>query len=332
MTATFRALYLTEQPGSDAPNAEIRDVPVADLMPGDVTVAVSHSTINYKDGLAITGAAKIIRHWPMVAGIDFVGTVEESSHPGFKPGDVVVQNGYGLSEVHWGGLATKARVKGDWLVKLPKAISPVRAMAIGTAGYTAMLCVLGLEKEGVRPSQGELLVPGAAGGVGSVAIAILDKLGYEVVASTGRPEHADYLKSLGARTVIDRNELSAQGIPLGKERWAGVVDAVGSHTLANAIATTRYDGVVTACGLAQGADLPATVLPFILRGIKLVGIDSVQCPMNRRVEAWDRLATDLPFDRLDGATHVAPLKAAINTAHDILKGKVKGRVVIDTHA
>ena len=332
MSATFKAVYLTEQPGADAPHAEIRDVPVADMMPGDVTVAVSHSTINYKDGLAITGVAKIIRRWPMVAGIDFVGTVEESSNPAFKPGDLVLQNGYGLSEGHWGGLATKARVKSEWLVKLPQAISPVRAMAIGTAGYTAMLCVVGLEKQGVKPSQGEILVTGAAGGVGSVAIAILAKLGYDVVASTGRPEHADYLKSLGARTVIDRADLSAAGAPVGKERWAGVVDSVGSHTLANAIATSRYDGVVTACGLAQGADLPATVLPFILRGIKLIGIDSVMCPMDRRIEAWGRLATDLPFDRLDAATQIAPLSAAIPTAHEILKGKVKGRVVIDTHA
>jgi acrylyl-CoA reductase (NADPH) len=332
MTATFTALYLTQPEGASAPHAEIRQVPVAEMMPGDVTVAVSHSTINYKDGLAITGAAKIIRKWPMVAGIDFAGVVEESSHPNFKPGDVVVQNGYGLSEGHWGGLATKARVKGEWLVKLPAAISPLQAMAIGTAGYTAMLCVVGLEKHGVRPDQGDVLVTGAAGGVGSVAVAILAKLGYTVVASTGRPEHAGYLKDLGAAKVIDRKELSEPGAPMGAERWAGVVDSVGSHTLANALATTKYDGVVTACGLAQGMDLPATVIPFILRGVKLIGIDSVMCPMPRRVEAWDRLARDLPLAKLEAMTHVAPLSSAVATAQDILKGKVKGRIVIDTHA
>ena len=311
---------------------QITEVSVADLPAGDVRVRVAHSTVNFKDGLAITGTAPIVRSFPMVPGIDFSGVVLESSHPGFKPGDRVVQNGYGLSEVHWGGYAQQARTKGDWLVKLPDAIDNLRAMAIGTAGYTAMLAILALEKGGVSPEKGDVLVTGAAGGVGSVAVAILNRLGYRVVASTGRPAEAGYLKDLGAAEIIDRAELSGTVKPLGAERWQGCVDSVGSNTLANVLASLRYDGAVAACGLAQGMDLPATVLPFLLRGITLFGIDSVQCPMPRRLEAWKRLATDLPLDKLDAMTVRRPLSDVPELAAAILKGQVRGRVVIDVDA
>ncbi len=263
--------------------AELTDVDEAQLPEGDVTVAVDYSTLNYKDSLAITGSSPVVRNFPMVPGIDFAGVVEESSNPEFKPGDKVLLNGWGVGEVHWGGLAEKARVKGDWLISLPDAFTPKQAMAIGTAGYTAMLCVLALEKNGVTPDKGEIIVTGAGGGVGSVAIAILAKLGYTVTASTGRPSEADYLNALGAASIIDRQELSEKGRPLGKERWAGGVDAVGSHTLANVCATTKYGGTVAACGLAQGFDLPATVMPFILRGVTLAGIDSVYRPKADRI-------------------------------------------------
>ena len=259
------------------------------------------------------------------------GTVEESSHADFKPGDQVVLNGWGVGEVHWGGLAGKARLKGDWLIPLPGAFSPKQAMAIGTAGYTAMLCVLGLERNGVTPDQGEILVTGAAGGVGSVAISILAKLGYDVIASTGRPEQADYLKSLGASGTIDRAELAEKGRPLGKERWAGAVDTVGSHTLANACATTKYGGTVAACGLAGGFDLPATVMPFILRGVTLDGIDSVYRPKADRLEAWQRLASDLDLQHIEAIMHEIGLSDAIATAGEQMAGKVRGRVVVDVN-
>ena len=301
------------------------------LPDGDVTVRIDWSTLNYKDGLAITGQSPVVRRFPMVPGIDFAGAVTESSHPAWKVGDRVVLNGWGVGETHWGGLAQMARVRGDWLVRLPEAFSARQAMAIGTAGYTAMLCVLALEKHGIRPNDGDILVTGASGGVGSVAIALLAKLGYRVVASTGRAAEADYLKALGASDVIDRGELSAPGKPLGKERWAGVVDAVGSHTLANACATTQYRGAVAACGLAQGMDFPASVAPFILRGITLYGIDSVMAPPAVREEAWQRLGRDLDPARLDAITREIGLGEAIATAADLLDGKVRGRVVVDVN-
>ena len=304
----------------------------ADLMDGDVTVKVDYSTVNYKDGLALTGAAPIIRSWPLTPGIDFAGSVETSTHKGFKEGDRVVLNGYGVGEGHHGGYSQLARVKGDWLVKLPKNISNAHAMAIGTAGYTSMLCILALEHGGVTPDKGDILVTGAAGGVGSVAIAILAKLGYRVIASTGRASEADYLKGLGAADIIDRNELSVAGRPLAKERWAGVVDAVGSHTLVNAIAGTRYGGTVAACGLAQGMDLPGSVAPFILRGITLAGIDSVNAPMAKRVEAWNRLAKDLDLAKLDAMTTRVTLKDVPALGAEILAGKVRGRIVVDVNA
>ena len=282
MTGTFRAIRASK--GEKAPQIEFVNLTEADLMEGDVTVAVDYSTLNYKDGLALTGAAPIIRHWPLIPGIDFSGKVEKSDNSAFKPGDRVVLNGWGVGEGHNGGYAQKARVKGDWLVKLPDAISNEQAMAIGTAGYTSMLSILALEKNGVKPGS-DVLVTGAAGGVGSVAIAILAKLGYRVIASTGRMSEADYLKDLGACEVIDRNELSNPAKPLGKERWAGAVDAVGSHTLANVLSMTKYGGAVAACGLAQGLDLPASVAPFILRGVTLAGIDSVMAPKEKREEA-----------------------------------------------
>lgn len=330
MTDTFRAIRVSK--GEAGLKAEFVNLTEADLMEGDVTVAVDYSTVNYKDGLALTGKAPIIRSFPLIPGIDFSGKVEKSSHAGFKPGDRVVLNGYGVGEGHNGGYAQKARVKGDWLVKLPDAISNERAMAIGTAGYTSMLCVLALEHNGVTPASGPVLVTGAAGGVGSVAIALLSKLGYTVIASTGRASEADYLKSLGASEIIDRNELSAPGKPIGKERWAGAVDAVGSHTLANVLAGTKYGGTVAACGLAQGMDLPASVAPFILRGVTLAGIDSVMAPMAKRVEAYKRLATDLDMKKLDAMSFRAKLDDVPKLAEEIIAGHVRGRAVIDVNA
>ena len=301
------------------------------LPEGDVTVRVEWSTLNYKDGLAITGKGPVVRRFPMVPGIDFAGVVTESRHPAWRAGDRAVLNGWGVGEAHWGGLAQWARVRGDWLVRLPDAFNARQAMAIGTAGYTAMLCVLALEKHGLRPDDGEILVTGASGGVGSVAIALLARLGYRVVASTGRATEAAYLQGLGASAVIDRHELAAPGKPLGRERWAGVVDAVGSHTLANACATTRYRGAVAACGLAQGMDFPASVAPFILRGVTLYGIDSVMAPLAVREEAWQRLGRDLDPARLDAMTREISLGEAIAVAADLLAGQVRGRVVVDVN-
>jgi acrylyl-CoA reductase (NADPH) len=311
--------------------AGLTEMDDARLPEGDVTVRVAYSSLNYKDGLAITGKGPVVRSFPMVPGIDLVGTVEESSHAGYKTGDTVVLNGWGVGEVHWGGLAQRARLKGDWLVPLPGAFTPRQAMAVGTAGYTAMLCVLALERHGVTPDKGEILVTGAAGGVGSVAVALLAKLGYTVVASTGRPTEAAYLTALGAAEVMDRNLLSAPGKPLARERWAGAVDTVGSHTLANVCAAMKYRGVVAACGLAQGADLPATVMPFILRGVTLAGVDSVYCPRPDRLEAWQRLARDLDPTVLESLTTEIGLGEAIAVATELMAGHVRGRVVVDVN-
>ena len=308
--------------------AAVQDIDEAQLPEGDVTVKVEWSSLNYKDALAITGKSPVVRRFPMVPGIDFSGMVTASSHSDWKIGDQVVLNGWGVGETHWGGLAQMARVKGDWLVPLPKAFSARQAMSIGTAGYTAMLCVLALERHGIKPADGEILVTGANGGVGNVAIALLAKLGYTVVASTGRAAEEAHLKKLGASAIIDRNELSAPGKPIGKERWAGVVDAVGSHTLANACATTKYRGAVAACGLAQGMDFPATVAPFILRGVTLYGIDSVMAPKTVRLAAWERLGRDLEIAKLDEITHEISLAETIDCAADLLAGKVRGRVVV----
>jgi acrylyl-CoA reductase (NADPH) len=303
----------------------------AALPEGDVTVRVEYSTLNYKDGLAITGRGPVVRKFPMVPGIDLAGTVEASSHPGIAVGDRVLLNGWGVGEGHWGGLAQRARLKGEWLVPLPAAFTARQAMAIGTAGYTAMLCVMALERHGVTPDKGEVLVTGANGGVGSVAVALLARLGYTVVASTGRPDEADYLKALGAAEIVDRAQFAAPGKPLARERWAGAVDTVGSHTLANVCASARYRGTVAACGLAQGMDLPATVAPFILRGVTLVGIDSVMAPREERIEAWSRLARDLDPARLELMTREIGLGEAIDTAAALLEGKVRGRVVVDVN-
>src|SRR6185295_3284510 len=289
---------------------------------------VEYSTINYKDGLAITGKAPVVRRWPMIGGIDFAGTVEASTNAAWKPGDKVILNGYGLGETHLGGYTEKARVKGDWLVRLPEGLTTREAMAIGTAGYTAMLCVLALERYGIKPAQGSVIVTGASGGVGSVAIALLSKLGFTVTASTGRASEADYLKSLGASEIIDRAELSGPAKPLGKERWEAGIDSVGSHTLANVLSMTKYDGAVAACGLAQGMDLPASVAPFILRGVSLLGVDSVMCKMERRKEAWKRLASDLDPKKLGAMAVEMPLGKVIEAAPDILAGKVRGRIVV----
>ena len=321
----FKALLLEK---NDTFSATIKELDDAALPVGDVTVKVGYSTLNYKDGLAITNKGPVVRQWPMVAGIDGAGTVLESSHPAWKAGDAFIHNGWGVGETHWGCLAEKARLKGDWLVKLPSAFSARQAMAIGTAGYTAMLCVLALEDHGVRPDAGEVLVTGATGGVGSVAIALLGKLGYTVVAATGKASEEAYLKSLGASSIIDRAGLSAAGKPFQKERWAAVVDPVGSHTLANALAQTRYGGVVAACGLAQGADLPTTVMPFILRGVTLAGVDSVMAPLPKRQRAWDRLARDLDPGLLEAITTEVPLDAAIAKAHELMSGQLRGRVVV----
>ena len=303
----------------------------AALPDGDVTVRVAYSTLNYKDGLAITGKGPVVRKFPMVPGIDLAGTVEASTHAGIAVGDAVVLNGWGVGEGHWGGLAQRARLKGDWLVPLPAAFTPRQAMAIGTAGYTAMLCVMALERHGVTPANGEVLVTGANGGVGSVAVALLAKLGYTVVASTGRPQEADYLKALGAAEIIDRAQLSAPGKPLAKERWAGAVDTVGSHTLANVCASMKYRGTVAACGLAQGMDFPSSVAPFILRGVTLAGVDSVMAPRAERLEAWRRLAQDLDVARLELMTHEIGLGETVATAAALLEGKVRGRVVVDVN-
>ncbi|MCT9127725.1 MDR family oxidoreductase [Cupriavidus gilardii] len=330
---TFRALLLTQtdgdKPSTRAEIATLQD----DQLPtdGDVLVEIDYSTINFKDGLAITGRSPVVRKWPMVAGIDGAGTVLESSNPRWRAGDKVVLNGYGVGETHWGCLAQRARLKGEWLVRLPESLTTRQAMAIGTAGYTAMLSVLALEASGVRPEQGEVLVTGASGGVGTVAIALLGKLGYRVVASTGKTGEVDFLKALGAADVIDRAELSAPGKPLQKERWAAVVDAVGSHTLVNAIAQVRYGGVVTACGLAQGMDFPGSVAPFILRGVTLHGIDSVMAPMARREQAWARLAQDLEPDRLAAITQEIGLAEAIEAGQRIIAGGMRGRVVVDVN-
>nr|WP_245157956.1 MDR family oxidoreductase [Burkholderia multivorans] len=304
----------------------------AQLPDGNVTVRVAYSTLNYKDALAITGKSPVVRRFPMVPGIDLVGEVEDSAHPDYRRGDRVVLNGWGVGETHWGGLAQKARVDGDWLVPLPDAFSPQQAMAIGTAGYTAMLCVMALERHGVRAGDGEIVVTGAAGGVGSVATAILARLGYRVVAVTGRPEDGDYLRALGAAEILDRAQFSAPGKPLGKERWAGAVDVAGSHVLANVCATTRYRGVVTACGLAAGMDFPATVAPFILRGVTLVGIDSVMCPRDERLTAWRRLATDLDVAKLGDIGREVGLADAIPLADELIRGQVRGRIVVDVNA
>lgn len=311
--------------------ANLKDIDEAQLPEGDVTVRVSHSTLNYKDGLAITGKGPVVRRFPMVPGIDLVGTVESSTHADYQPGDSVLLNGWGVGEGHWGGLAQKARLKGDWLVPLPKQFSPIQAMAIGTAGYTAMLCVLALERHGVKPAHGEIVVSGAAGGVGSVAIAVLAKLGYTVVAVSGRSEEADYLKRLGASEVLNRADFSSPGKPLGKERWAGAVDVVGSHTLANICATTKYRGVVTACGLAGGMDFPATVAPFILRGVTLAGIDSVMCPRPDRLEAWRRLGIDLDIAKLEMIGNEISLADALPAAAKLINGEVRGRVIVDVN-
>jgi len=325
---TFRALRLSKT--DTGQEALIEDLTDADLMDGDVDVRVDYSTLNYKDGLALTGKAPVVRKWPLIPGIDFAGTVERSDHPGFKVGDRVVLNGWGVGESHHGGYAQKARVKGDWLVKLPDGVTTAQAMAIGTAGYTAMLCVLALEKAEITPQRGDILVTGASGGVGGVAIALLSRLGYRVLASTGRKHsEGDYLTGLGAAEIIDRAELSTPSRPLGKERWAGAVDSVGSHTLAGVLAQTRYGGAVAACGLAQGMDLPGSVAPFILRGVSLLGVDSVMCPAPRRAEAWSRLARDLDLGLLETMTQYAGLGDLPALGEAILAGKVRGRVVID---
>jgi acrylyl-CoA reductase (NADPH) len=312
--------------------AQMSQIEEQQLPEGDVLIQVDYSTLNYKDSLAITGTSPVVRNFPMVPGIDFAGTVEHSDHADFKAGDQVVLNGFGVGEGHWGGLAQKARVKGDWLVPLPSAFTPKQAMTIGTAGYTAMLCVMALEQQGVNPDQGEILVTGAVGGVGSVAVSLLAKLGYTVVASSGRPEEKDYLLSLGATQVMDRNELSEKGRPLAKERWAGAIDVAGSHTLANICASMKYGGTVAACGLAQGYDLPATVMPFILRGITLAGIDSVYRPKADRIAAWNRLAQDLDLTHLDAIMTEITLGQALETAQEQMQGLTRGRFVVNVNA
>ncbi len=322
----FKALLLTKSP--EGQNAAWSDLEIDDLMDGNVLVQVSHSAVNYKDGLALTGKAPVVRRWPMIPGIDFAGKVEASSHPGFRQGDEVILNGWGAGETHFGGYAEYARVNGDWLIKKPAAFSAAQAMAIGTAGYTAMLAIIALEEHGIAPDEGPVLVTGAAGGVGSIALAVLAKLGYHVIAATGRPEEEGFLRSLGAREIIPRAELSGQAKPLGRERWSGAIDVAGSNTLANALSMTKYGGAVVACGLAQGMDLTTSVAPFILRGVTLAGIDSVMCPRPRREVAWTRLARDLDRAQLDRLSVTRPLADVLTLAPEILAGKVRGRVVL----
>ena len=327
MGETFRAIQISKT--DDQQNVALTELSEADLMDGDVTVDVEFSTINYKDGLALTGKAPVVRSFPLIPGIDFAGTVRSSENADYKPGDKVILNGWGVGEGHNGGFSQRARVKGDWLVKLPGGLTTADAMAIGTAGYTAMLCIMALEDNGVTPDSGQVLVTGAAGGVGSVAIAVLSKLGYNVAASTGRTSEADYLKGLGATSIIDREEFNTKVRPLSKTRWAGAVDAVGSTTLANVLSQMNYGGTVAACGLAQGMDLPSSVAPFILRAVKLIGIDSVMCPKPRREQAWARLATDLDLEKLKLLTSHIKLEDVPATGADIIAGKIKGRVVVD---
>jgi acrylyl-CoA reductase (NADPH) len=327
MSDRFQAIFIGKTDRGQT--VELKELSNAELMDGDVTIEVEHSTVNYKDGLALTGKAPILRKYPLIPGVDFSGTVSASSHAEFKPGDKVVLNGWGVGESHHGGYAGRARVPGDWLVRLPDQVSTGEAMAIGTAGYTAMLAVMALQEQGVRPGEGEVLVTGAAGGLGSVAIALLSKVGYTVIASTGRLSEEPYLKSLGANGVVDRGEFSTPVKPLGRMRWAGAVDSVGSITLANVLSQTQYGGTVAACGLAQGSDLPATVMPFILRGVKLVGIDSVHCPKTRRIEAWRRLARDLDKSKLAAMTTHVKLAEVPRIASEIVAGRIRGRVVVD---
>ena len=327
MSTTFKAIQISRDEEKKQ-SVDVVEMTRDDLMEGDVVVEVEATTVNYKDGLAITGKSPVVRHWPMVPGIDLAGTVVESSSE-FSKGDRVLLNGFGVGEVHWGAYAGEARVSSDWLIPMPDGLTPKQAMGVGTAGYTAMLCVMALERHGITRSDGPVVVTGANGGVGTVAIALLSKLGYEVIASTGRQSEAGFLKELGAADIIDRNELSEPGRPLGKERWAAGVDAVGSHTLANVLAQTKYGGAVAACGLAQGFDLPSTVMPFILRGVALLGVDSVMAPKELRKEAWDRIVTDLDLGKLESITTEIGFDDIIGAASDIIDGKIRGRVVVD---
>jgi acrylyl-CoA reductase (NADPH) len=324
--STFKAIVIDKTEAGQT--VALTDFDEKNLMDGDVTVRIEYSTLNYKDGLAVTGKAPVVRRFPMIAGVDFAGVVETSSHPAWKAGDRVILNGWGLGETHLGAYAEKARVKGDWLVRLPKSMSPRDAMAIGTAGYSAMLSVLALEHAGLNPARGPVIVTGAAGGVGSVAVALLAKLGYTVAASTGRPEEADYLKGLGAAEIIERQELTGPARPLGKERWAAGIDAVGSTTLANVLSMTRYGGAVAACGLAGGMDLPTSVAPFILRGVSLLGIDSVMCPLPLRQKAWQRLETDLDRSKIAAIVSEVGIADVIAAGGRIVEGKVRGRIVV----
>jgi len=328
MSDHFKAI-LVSRDAEKRQSVAIAELTEADLMDGDVTVQVDATTVNYKDGLAITGKAPVIRKFPLVPGIDFAGTVISSAHAGWKAGDKVILNGWGTGESHHGAYAGRSRVKGDWLVPLPAGMTALDAMAVGTAGYTAMLCVMALERHGITPDRGPVVVTGAAGGVGSVAIAVLSKLGYHVIASTGRTSEEAYLKDLGAAEIISRDELSGPAKPLGKERWAAGVDAVGSHTLANVLSMTSYGGAVAACGLAQGMDLPSSVAPFILRGVSLLGIDSVMAPIALRTEAWRRVATDLDHAKLAALSQTIGFDGIIDAATAIIDGRIRGRVVVD---
>lgn len=328
MADAFKAIMVSRD-DNKVQSVDVAELTVDDLMEGDVVVAVEATTINYKDGLAITGKSPVVRRWPMIPGIDFAGTVVASDHADWKAGDKVILNGWGVGEVHYGAYAGRARVNGNWLIALPDALTPHQAMAIGTAGYTAMLSVLALEGAGITPDRGPVVVTGANGGVGTVAISVLSKLGYQVIASTGRTSESAFLESLGAADIIDRAELSEPGRPLGKERWAAGIDSVGSVTLANVLAQTQYGGAVAACGLAQGMDLPASVAPFILRGVSLLGIDSVMAPRALREKAWSRLVSDLDTEKLESLSTTIGFDAIVETATALLEGKVRGRVVID---
>lgn len=325
----FKAIYVDKQ--QDQYQCQLTELDESALPQEDVIVNVEYSTLNYKDGLAISGSSPVVRQFPMVPGIDFAGTVESSSNPNFTPGQKVFINGWGLGEKYWGGLSQKAAVKGQWLLPVPQGLTSYDVMAVGTAGYTAMLCVMALEKHGITPESGSVLVTGANGGVGSFAIAFLAKLGYKVIASTGRPEEAERLKQLGAQEIIDRATLSEPGRPLAKEQWAAAIDSVGSHTLANVCAATCYGGVVAACGLAQGMDFPSSVAPFILRGVTLAGVDSVMCPMDIRQQAWDKIAQLTDREMLDNTSTVIGMNEVIETAQQLLAGKVRGRVVVDVN-